>query len=406
MAKDTTRFATIAAKVRANEPLDLEDGVFLYTYPDLLAVGALANERREALHGDKTFFNINFHINPTNVCVADCKFCSFARLEPDAPAAYTMSVDEVRQKLVVRMAQPVTEIHIVNGLHHTLPFDYYKDVLRGLKQLRPDIHLKAYTAVEIHYFAEKYGLSYEQVLTQLRDAGLDSMPGGGAEIFAERARRKLCRGKADAEQWLEVHRTAHRLGIRTNCTMLYGTVETLEERVDHMLRLRALQAETGGFQTFIPLAFHPENNDLGKLPAPTGVDHLRTYAVGRLMLHNIPHIKAYWIMIGLETAQISLSFGVDDLDGTVQEEKIYHMAGAETPQGMTRSDLIRLIREAGRVAVERDTLYHERWVDDGSALEGIRIDASLPYSTHGRSPDLGHGRIPDAGRERVALPVL
>lgn len=389
--KDTTRFATITAKVREGQALDLDDGVFLYRYPDLLAVGGLANERREALHGDKTFFNVNFHINPTNVCVADCKFCSFARLEPDAPAAYTMTVDQVRQKLVDRMDQPVTEIHIVNGLHHDLAFDYYKDCLRALKALRPDIHIKAYTAVEIHYFSEKYGLSYEQVLRELRDAGLDSMPGGGAEIFADRARRKLCRGKADADQWLEVHRTAHKLGIRTNCTMLYGTVETLEERVDHMLQLRALQAETGGFQTFIPLAFHADNNALAKLPPPTGVDNLRTYAVARLMLHNIAHIKAYWIMIGVKTAQISLNFGVDDLDGTVQEEKIYHMAGAETPQALSRVDLIRLIRESGRVAVERDTLYNERWIDDGSALDGIRVDASLPFST---------------GSARVSLPVL
>ena len=196
--KDTARFASIANRVREGAPLDLDDGVFLYEYPDLLALGSLANERREALHGDKTYFNVNFHINPTNVCVADCKFCSFARLEPDAPAAYTMTVDEVRQKLVERLDQPVTEIHIVNGLHHDLGLDYYKDCLRALKQLRPDIHLKAYTAVEIHYFAEKYGMSYEQVLTELRDAGLDSMPGGGAEIFAERARRKICRDKADA----------------------------------------------------------------------------------------------------------------------------------------------------------------------------------------------------------------
>ena len=380
--KDTARFSVIAQKVRNEEPLTAEDGLFLYEYPDLLAVGALANERREALHGDDTFFNINFHINPTNVCVADCKFCSFARLEPDAPAAYTMSVDEVVQKLRDRASQPVTEIHIVNGLHHDLDFDYYKDILRGLKALRPDIHLKAYTAVEIHYFAEKFGLSYKQVLSELMEAGLGSLPGGGAEIFAERARRKLCRGKAEADEWLAVHRAAHELGLRTNCTMLYGTVETLEERIDHMMRLRDLQDETGGFQTFIPLAYHPENNALGKLPGPTGVDDLRTYAVSRLMLHNIPHIKAYWVMIGVKTAQIALSFGVDDVDGTVQEEKIYHMAGADTPQAMTRTSLVRLIREAGRRAVERDTLYGRVWEDDGEPLEGIRLDASVPYSGH------------------------
>ncbi len=390
-AADTTRFAQIRDKVRAREPLTHDDGVFLYRYPDLLALGALANEERERRHGDHTFFNINFHINPTNVCVADCKFCSFARLEPGMPQAYTMSVDQVRAKFVERQDQPVTEIHIVNGLHPGVSFDYYKDCLRVLKEVRPSIHLKAYTAVEIHFFAEHYGMTYEQVLRELKAAGLDSMPGGGAEIFAPRARRKLCRDKADAEQWLEVHRVAHTLGLRTNCTMLYGTVETLDERVDHMLRLRALQAETGGFQTFIPLAFHPDGNTLAKLPGPTGVDNLRTYAVARLMLHNIEHIKAYWIMIGLKTAQIALSFGVDDLDGTVQEEKIYHMAGAETPQAMSRTELVRLIREAGRTAVERDTLYNVRWIDDGAALEDVRIDASVPYSGHARTPAPARG---------------
>jgi aminodeoxyfutalosine synthase len=379
---DRLHFDEITRKVRDRTPLDAEDGVFLYAYPDLLALGSLANDVREDRHGDNTYFNINFHINPTNVCVADCRFCSFARLTPDMPQAYTMSLAQIRQKLEDRIDDPVTEIHIVNGLHPDAPWEYYLDVLRVLKDLRPDIHLKAYTAVEIHFFAEKFGKSYEQVLTELIAAGLGSLPGGGAEIFAPRARAKLCKEKADAAQWLEVHRTAHRLGQRTNCTMLYGTVETLTERVDHMLRLRALQQETGGFQTFIPLAFHPDGNDLGKLPPPTGVDNLRTYAVARLMLDNFAHIKAYWIMIGLKTAQVSQSFGVDDLDGTVQEEKIYHMAGADTPQAMTRTDLVRLIREAGRRAVERDTLYNVRWEDDGAPLDGIRIDASVPFSRH------------------------
>jgi aminodeoxyfutalosine synthase len=382
-AADSRRFDTITRKVAEGVLLDADDGAFLYRYPDLLAVGRLANEVREQKHGDHTFFNVNFHINPTNVCVADCKFCSFARIEPGMPQAYTMSLDEVRKKLTDRAGQPVTEIHIVSGLHGELPWSYYLDTLRVLKEVRPDIHLKAYTAVEIHFFAQKYGKTYEEVLRELMDAGLDSMPGGGAEIFAERVRKKICRDKATADEWLEVHRTAHRLGLRTNCTMLYGTVETLEERVDHMLRLRALQAETGGFQTFIPLAFHPDGNSLSKLPAPTGMDSLRTYAVARLMLPNIEHIKAYWIMIGLDTAQVAQSFGVDDLDGTVQEEKIYHMAGAETPQALTRAQLVRLIREAGRVAVERDTLYNVRWIDDGGPLPGIRIDASVPYSSQG-----------------------
>jgi aminodeoxyfutalosine synthase len=390
-ATDSARFATIAEKVHAREPLTFEDGVALYRHPDLLALGSLANGVRERLHGDRTYFNINFHINPTNVCEADCQFCSFARLRPGMPQAYTMSLPEIRQKLVEREGQPVTEIHIVSGLHGGVPWSWYLDTLRVLKEVRPDIHLKAFTAVEIHFFAQKYGKTYEQVLRELMDAGLGSLPGGGAEIFAERVRRKICRDKATADEWLEVHRTAHRLGLRSNCTMLYGTIETLEERVDHMLRLRALQAETGGFQTFIPLSYHPENNRLGKLPAPTGVDDLRTYAVARLLLHDIPHIKAYWIMIGLKAAQIAQSFGVDDLDGTVQEEKIYHMAGAETPQAMTRADLVRLIREAGRKAVERDTLYRVRWEDDGGPLPGIRVEASVPYSRH---------------RQRVELAVL
>lgn len=390
-ATDSARFATIAEKIHAREPLTFEDGVALYRHPDLLALGSLANAVRERLHGDRTYFNINFHINPTNVCEADCQFCSFARLQPGMPQAYTMSVDEIRQKLVERAGQPVTEIHIVSGLHGGVPWSWYLDTLRVLKEVRPDIHLKAFTAVEIHFFAQKYGKTYEEVLRELMDAGLGSLPGGGAEIFAERVRRKICKEKATADEWLEVHRTAHRLGLRSNCTMLYGTIETLEERVDHMLRLRALQDETEGFQTFIPLSYHPEGNRLGKLPAPTGVDDLRTYAVARLLLHNIPHIKAYWIMIGLKTAQIAQSFGVDDLDGTVQEEKIYHMAGAETPQAMTRADLVRLIREAGRKAVERDTLYHVRWEDDGEPLPGIRVEASVPYSRH---------------RQRVELSVL
>lgn len=380
MTADQTRLGEIRRKLAGGTPLDLADGVWLYHYPDLCALGSLANEVRERLHGDRTYFNINFHINATNVCHADCKFCSFARLQPGMPQAYTMSLDQIRGKLVERRGQPVTEIHIVNGLHPELPWEYYLDTLRVLKAERPDIHLKAYTAVEIHDFAVRYGRSYEQVLSELVEAGLGSLPGGGAEIFADRVRRKICRDKATAEQWLDVHRTAHRMGLRTNCTMLYGTVETLEERVDHMLRLRALQAETGGFQTFIPLSFHPDGNDLGKLPPPTGMDDLRTYAVARLMLDNIPHLKAYWIMLGVKTAQIAQSFGADDLDGTVQEEKIYHMAGADTPQALSRVDLVRLIREAGRHAVERDTLYNVLWEDDGSPLAGIRVDSSVPYS--------------------------
>jgi aminodeoxyfutalosine synthase len=353
-------FPTIREKVRAGEPLGLDDGVVLYKHKNLAELGLLANEVRERMHGDRTYYNINMHINATNVCVADCMFCSFARLKPGDPGAYTMSLEEAFGRLRARANQPITEIHIVNGLHPDLPFAYYEDLLRGLKRIRPDIHLKCFTAVEIHFFAEKFGMSYEQVLRRLMDAGLGSLPGGGAEILAERVRRKICREKADADQWLEVHRVAHRLGLRSNATMLYGHIETVEERVDHMLRIRALQEETGGFQTFIPLAFHPEGNALMKLPPPGGFDDLRTFAVSRLMMHNVAHVKAYWIMLGLKIAQVALAFGVDDLDGTVQEERIYHMAGARTPESLTRADLEAMIRAAGREPVERDTLYNVR----------------------------------------------
>lgn len=363
-----SRFAAIRDKVRAGERLDFEDGVALYRHPNLLEVGALANEARERLHGDRTFFNRNFHINATNVCVASCMFCSFARLKEGDPGAYTMTLEEAWGKLQARVdaGEPVTEIHIVNGLHDGLPFDYYTKLLAGLKRIKPSIHLKGFTAVELHYYSQHYQLSIEEVLSRFRAAGLDSLPGGGAEIFAPRVRQKICADKCTGDEWLAVHRTAHQMGMRSNCTMLYGTVETIEERVDHMLQLRALQDETGGFQTFIPLAFHPDNNSLMRLPGPTGVEDLRTYAVARLLLSNIPHIKAYWVMLGVKTAQTALWFGADDLDGTVQEEKIYHMAGAETPQTLSPDEIVRIIVEAGRTPVERDTLYNV--VAEGEAL--------------------------------------
>jgi aminodeoxyfutalosine synthase len=361
-------FAGIRDKVRDGRPLTRDDGVALFHHPNLMEVGALANEVRERLHGHRTFFNRNLHINATNVCVASCMFCSFARLKAGDPGAYTMSHDEAWGKLRARVdaGDPITEIHIVNGLHDGLPFEYYTELLAGLKRIKPTIHLKAFTAVEIFFFHKKFGLPIADVLGRLREAGLDSLPGGGAEIFAPRVRKKICDDKCTADEWLEVHRTAHGMGLRSNCTMLYGTIETVEDRVDHLLRLRELQDETGGFQTLIPLAFHPDNNALMRLPAPTGVDDLRTYAVSRLMLHNIPHIKAYWVMLGVKTAQTALWFGADDLDGTLQEEKIYHMAGAETPQAMTPAEIIRIIHEAGRAPVERDTLYNV--LAEGDAL--------------------------------------
>jgi aminodeoxyfutalosine synthase len=269
-----------------------------------------------------------------------------------------MTLEQVFAKLRQRAGESLTEIHIVNGLHPGLPFDYYKDLLKGLKAIRPEIHLKCFTAVEIAYFADLYGLSDARVLEELREAGLDSLPGGGAEIFAERVRRKICHDKCDGDRYLAIHRTAHLMGIRTNVTMLYGHIETAEERVDHMLRVRALQDETGGVQAFIPLAFHPDNNQMRKLPPPTASDTLRVHAVARLMLDNVDHVKAYWISSGVEVAQTALWFGADDLDGTVQEETIYHMAGAVTPSALSTTEIEQLIRDAGREPIERDTFYN------------------------------------------------
>ena len=348
----------IGEKLENRERLTFEDGVRLFEHPDLLAVAALANRERERRHGDRTYYNYNIRIEATNVCVASCLFCSFARLRPGDPGSYTMSMEEAWQKLRVRSDQPLTEVHVVNGLHPDLPFEYYLELLRGFKRIRPEIHLKCFTAVEIAFFADLYGKTDEQVLLELMSAGLASLPGGGAEIFAERVRAKICHDKADAHRWLSIHRIAHRLGMKSNVTMLYGHIETMAERVDHMLRARALQDETGGFQAFIPLAFHPDNNQMRKLPAPTGSDTLRVHAVSRLMLDNIPHVKAFWIATGVEMAQTALWFGVDDLDGTVQEEKIYHMAGSRTPESLSTGDIERIIRAAGRTPVERDTFYN------------------------------------------------
>jgi len=350
--------AEIDEKLQAGERLSLDDGLRLFDVPDLLAVGWLANREREKRHGARTYFNYNLRLEPTNVCEASCLFCSFARLKAGMPEAYTMSLEQAWDKLRQRDNQPLTELHIVNGLNPDLPFSYYTDLLRGYKRIRPGIHLKAFTAVEIAFFADLYRMSDEQVLLELKEAGLDSLPGGGAEIFAERVRKKICHDKADADRYLSIHRIAHGMGLRTNVTMLYGHIETMAERVDHMLRARALQDDTNGFQAFIPLAFHPDNNQMRKLPPPTGTDTLRVHAVSRLMLDNIPHIKAFWIATSLELAQTALWFGVDDLDGTVQEEKIYHMAGSATPEGMTTAALTRLVRAAGREPLERDTLYN------------------------------------------------
>lgn len=354
-------FDVMKEKVRRGERLTADDGLALFLEPDLLAVGALANEVRERRHGDRTYFNRNMRIEVTNVCVASCLFCSFAKLEEHMPGAHTMSLEEAWRELEDARkgdGESPTEVHVVNGLHPGLPFSYYEELLRGFKRIDPTIHLKCFTAVEIHFFAQHYGMTHEEVLTKLKAAGLDSLPGGGAEIFDEDVRHRISPDKATAAEYLEVHRVAHRLGLRTNATMLYGHIETFAHRVDHLLRLRALQDETKGLQAFIPLAFHPDGNGMKNLPAPTAVDDLRTIAVSRLMLDNVDHIKAYWVSLTPDVAQVALRFGADDIDGTIVHETIYKAAGTRSPGALRYDELVRLIREAGRIPVERDTLYN------------------------------------------------
>src|SRR5271167_836332 len=353
---DDARLNPIAARVLAGERLDFADGLALYRSPDILAVGWLANFVREKLHGDVAYFNVNRHINPTNVCVAACRLCAFGRKKGD-PAGYTMALDEAYETAASGYTEAVTEFHIVGGLHPDLPFQYFLDLCSGLKQRFPQVHLKAFTMVEVAYLSKRAKLTIRETLEQLKASGVDSLPGGGAEIFADRVRHIICDHKIDGDQWLDTARLAHQIGLKSNATMLYGHVENDEDRVDHLLRLRALQDETGGFQTFIPLAFHPEHTALQHLQKTKGTLDIKQIAVGRLVLDNFPHIKSYWQMVTAKMAQISLRFGADDIDGTVIEEKIYHDAGATTPQGMRREELVRLIREAGREPIERDTLY-------------------------------------------------
>ena len=346
----------IADKVLAGERLSFDDGVALYRTPDLLAVGWLANFIREKRHGNVTYYNVNRHINPTNVCVAHCKLCAFGR-DPGAPGAYTFTLEEMYERADQGVREGATEFHIVGGLHPDLPFDFFLELIRGLKQRHPHVHLKAFTMVEVHYFARIARLTVDETLRKMKEAGVDSCPGGGAEIFHPRVRRIICDHKVSGRMWLSMAKKAHRLGLPTNATMLYGHVETAEERVDHLVKLREAQDETHGFVAFIPLAFHPDNTPLAHIPKPTGYDDLRNIAISRLLLDNFDHIKAYWVMLTPSVAQIALRFGANDIDGTVVEEKIYHDAGAKTAEFTSRGDLERLIRAAGRIPVERDTLY-------------------------------------------------
>jgi aminodeoxyfutalosine synthase len=353
-----TRLKPVADKVLASQRLDAADGLLLYQTSDLLTVGWLANHVREQRHGDVCYFNVNRHINPTNICGAHCKLCAFGR-DKNSPGAYEFSLEEIWQRAQEGVDEGATEFHIVGGLHPDLSFSYYLDLIRGLKQRFPHVHLKAFTMVEVGYYARISKLSIHDTLVAMKEAGVDSLPGGGAEIFAPRVRKIICDHKVSGQMWLNIARQAHEIGLRSNATMLYGQIETAEERVDHLLLLRGLQDKTHGFVAFIPLAFHPENTGLSHVPKPTAFDDLKAIAVSRLLLDNFEHIKAYWIMMTPRVAQVALRFGANDLDGTVIEEKIYHDAGAKTPQGMSLSDLERLIRAAGRVPVERDTLYRK-----------------------------------------------
>ncbi|MEE9515098.1 MAG: aminofutalosine synthase MqnE [Candidatus Brocadiales bacterium] len=354
----TSTLRDIYDKVLAGKRLNREDGVRLYESNDLLLIGHMANIVRERKNGDKTFYIINRHINYSNICKNQCRFCAFSKEEGDE-GSYAMTLDEVIEEAEGVVDQGATEIHIVGGLHPKLSFDYYLEMLGRLHRRYPQVHLQAFTAVEIAHLAEGAGLSIRDALLALRQAGLGSIPGGGAEVFSSRIRKELCPDKLEGEGWLGVMREAHRLGIKSNSTMLYGHMESAGERVDHMLELRRLQDETGGFMTFIPLAFHSDNTFLEGLPRTTAALDLKTLAIGRLMLDNFTHIKAFWIMLGVKLAQISMSFGVDDIDGTVLVERITHSAGADTPEELPVEEIVRLIEEAGRRPVERDTLYRE-----------------------------------------------
>ena len=372
----STDLSTIRAKVESGRRLSFDDGLALEASGDLFALGTMANLVRERYNGNFGYYNINTHLNPTNVCVYKCDFCAF-RADLNEDRAYTMDESQIKERARQAHSRGATELHIVGGLHHKLPFSYYVDTVRWVKEAAPEIHVKAYTGVEIEWFKKIAKISTREVLEQLIEAGLGSLPGGGAEIFHPEVREEICGAKATTEQWFDAHRTAHQLGLHSNATMLYGHIEKPHHRIDHLVRLRELQDETGGFQTFIPLAFHPDNSRMDEIPKASGVMDLKTMAISRLMLDNFPHIKAYWVMLGIKTAQIALSFGADDIDGTVVHETIYHEAGAETPQEVTVAEIRRLITEAGRIPVERDTLYHRVEREGSSWSSGSHIDVPV-----------------------------
>jgi aminodeoxyfutalosine synthase len=351
---------SIAEKVKGQQRITDEEGLALFEKGSLGFVGALANFTRERLHGDTTYFNRNFHIEPTNVCVFSCKFCSYSRLYAHRDEGWELSIDQMLDIVKSYAGKPITEVHIVGGVHPKMDMAYFIELMQKIKSHRPDLHVKAFTAVELDYMFRKAKLSTEEGMKQLHEAGLDSLPGGGAEIFAPEIREVIAGDKVDAEGWLKIHETAHQLGMHSNATMLYGHIEKYEHRIDHMRRLRELQDKTKGFNTFIPLKFRNHNNDMSHVPESTVVEDMRMYAIARIYLDNFPHLKAYWPMLGRDNAQLTLSYGVNDIDGTIDDStKIYSMAGSEeqTP-AMTTEQLVTLIKQVGRKPVERDTLYN------------------------------------------------
>ncbi|MCA0397385.1 MAG: aminofutalosine synthase MqnE [Bacteroidetes bacterium] len=359
LATDNKTLKRIGNKVIDGLRINPDEGIYLFEHGSLAWLGALANHVREKMHGNNTYFNRNFHIEPTNVCVFSCKFCSYSRLYAHKEEGWELSTDQMLEIVKKYDGQPVTEVHIVGGVHPKLTMAFFKDLLQKIRAHRPDLHIKAFTPVELDYMFRKAKLTPEEGMRELHEAGLDSLPGGGAEIFAPDIRSQICDDKVDAEGWLQIHRAAHNLGMHSNATMLYGHIETYAHRIDHMERLRQLQDETGGFNTFIPLKFRNKDNEMNYLPETSTVEDMKMYAMARIYMDNFPHLKAYWPMLGRNKAQLTLSFGVNDIDGTIDDStKIYSMAGSEEQNpSMTTEQLITLIQQAGRKPVERDTLY-------------------------------------------------
>lgn len=356
----TPELARIAEKAMAGERIDAEDGMVLFEKAPLSFTGMLANHIRESRHGHRTYFNRNFHIEPTNVCVFSCRFCSYSRLYAHREEGWELSIDEMVDKVRSYDGQPITEVHVVGGVHPKMDIRFFAELLSRIKEHRPELHIKGFTAVELDYMFRKAKMSREEGLRLLKEAGLDSLPGGGAEIFDPTVREQICADKVDADGWLDIHATAHRLGMHSNATLLYGHVENYGHRIDHMERLRKQQDETGGFNTFIPLKFRNRDNEMSHIPEVSLIEDLKMYAVSRVYMDNFPHLKAYWPMLGRQQAQLTLSFGVNDIDGTIDDStRIYSMAGSEEQSPtMSTDELVHLIRQAGRLPVERDTLYN------------------------------------------------